>query len=364
MTNSCGNKKMKKVLLHIGSGKTGTSSIQNALAAQSCSDGVPFHYPIISGNGNQSLEVVFKPYERLSRGLKTRFERNGGYEKFKDFYTEYLSKHAENNNLLLSSEFMFNFNLDEIFKLREFFEERQFSCFKIALYLRDPASYYMSLVQQKLKASYTIPCPLKFNPKYMKFISNWIKVFGGDLCTREFNRKKMLNGNILDDFSIIVSEFFGKKVLLASDFVNESISAEGMKVLQEFRKIFFQNEENRFAKESTRLLKKIVEIENTHPGTKPKLKEYYEEIIKMNCISDILALKSFGVFVDFKENTEIDKIEDSRKVEEFSGDVVSLLDSFDPEHFKYLLYRISFDSCSNFGGRVKRNRGAKKKGRI
>ena len=337
---------MKKVLLHIGSGKTGTSSIQNALAAQSRGADAPFHYPMITDNGNQSLEVVFKSYERLSRGLKTKFSQNVEHKEFKEFYSESLSRHAENKNLLLSSEHMFYFELDEILKLKSFLEERRFTRFKVVLYLRDPASYYTSFIQQKVKASFTIPSPLEFYPKYKMLVSNWSEVFGEDLCIREFNRKKMENGNVLDDFSMIVSEFFGKNVVLSSDLANESISAEGMKVLQEFRKIFFRKEENRFAKESNCLLKKIVDIEKAQPGSKPKLKEYYKQIIKRNCVVDMLALKEFGVFEDFNENVEIDNLENDMKVGLFTGDVASLMDAFDSKHYKYIMHQMLYDLCS------------------
>lgn len=335
---------MKKALIHIGSGKTGTSSIQSALAKISSSNEISFSYPLIHGNGHQSIEVLFKDYKRISRGLKTKFERSGGYEEFKDSFDRCLGGYAKKSDLLLSSEFMFNFKLEEIVRLKSYLEDKGFDTFKILVYLRSPSSYYMSYVQQKIKAAYNIPSPFVFKLGYSKAIGNWHKVFGENVCVKEFDRTQMVKGNVLEDFSVIVNDFFGENILLEANASNESVSSEGMVVLQEFRRMFFQNREDRFAKESTLLLKRIQEIEEDYAGTKPNLKKEYANVIVKNNLDDIHMAKSFGIFENFSINTTSNDIDFCSAGNEFSGSVKNLLDSFDEDHYKYILHSLIYDS--------------------
>lgn len=334
---------MKKALIHIGSGKTGTSSIQSALAKISSEKKISFSYPLIHGHGHQAIEVLFKDYKRLSRGLKTKFEKTGGYEKFKDSFDNSLSYYAK-NNLLISSEFMFNFKFEEVVKLRDYLEAKGFDTFRVLIYLRSPPSYYISYVQQKIKAAYSIPSPFDFKLGYARSINNWHRVFGDNLCVREFDKSKMLKGDVLEDFSTIVNSFFEENVLLRAKASNESVSSEGMVVLQEFRRMFFHDREDRFAKESTLLLKKIQEVEKENAGTKPRLNREYSKVIVQNGLEDILVAKSFGVFDDF----DVDKLMACSDIsginEGFSGNVKKLLDCFDENHYKYILHRLIYDS--------------------
>lgn len=337
---------MKKAFIHIGSGKTGTSSIQSALAKIPSSREAPFSYPLIHGNGHQSIEVLFKDYKRISRGLKTKFERSGGYEEFKDGFEKSLGSYAQKSDLLLSSEFMFNFNLDEVFRLRSYLEEKGFDTFKVLVYLRLPSSYYMSYVQQKVKAAYSIPSPYKFKLGYAKAISNWHEVFGESVCIREFDRRKMVKGDVLEDFSFVLNDFFSGKVSLKANASNESVSSEGMVVLQEFRRMFFQNREDRFAKESTFLLKNIQRIEQEHAGTPPKLKKEYEKAIIKNNLDDMYMVNSFGVFEDFPIDEISNDADFCSANGDFLGDVKNLLNSFDESHYKYILHRLIYDSLA------------------
>jgi hypothetical protein len=137
----------RKALIHIGSGKTGTSSLQEALLeSEKLKINKYFRYPVIEDKGHQAIEVLFKDYERVSRGLKSRFKSdNEEYREFVDNFFVALNHYAESGNILLSSEFMFSFNELEVKSLKQYLEDKGFSDFKIVVYLRAPASYYLSL---------------------------------------------------------------------------------------------------------------------------------------------------------------------------------------------------------------------------
>lgn len=327
---------MKKALVHIGSGKTGTSSIQSALfRAKQRSELVNFDYPVVQGNGHQAIEILFKDYKRVSRGIKTKFSREEELASYRNIFEKKIKKSCEQNNVLLSSEFMFNFNVNEVEKFKNFLSDLGFDCFKVVVYLRDPALYYLSLVQQKVKASYKIPSPYEFYSKYEVNLSNWIEVFGEDVVIKKFDKEYLVNGNVVEDFSLLINEFFNADIQLFSNSTNESVSAEGMVLLQDFRKLFFREKEDRFCKESDLLLKKIRSIEVSFPGSKPVLKKEYLDIITQK--------NSF--FKKFFSPKEI-MCERVSSIDEgvFSGDIVDLLQDFDEMHYKFLLHKIAFDT--------------------
>lgn len=332
---------MKKALIHIGTGKTGTSSIQNELykfELKKCTS--LFTYPVIYNKGHQALEVLFKDYGRLTRTLKQKFLDVSQFYDFRKEFNKSFSEDLYKNNVLISSEFLFSFKVDEIENLKKFFDDKGFEDYKILVYLRKPSAYYLSLVQQKLKAAHGIPSPLSFNAGYEKSLSNWSAIFEGCLCVKKFERENLLSGSLLDDFSSEVNKFFGTNVLLKGNPCNESVSAEGMIILQDFRRYFFFDEEDKFNKTSDALLRKINEIEVFKPGTKPVLKESYREAIDSN-----------NSFYDGDYSFLKDQVSDRRMSAELesesSGNVADLLESYDIEHYHFLLHRIIFKLLYN-----------------
>lgn len=336
----------KRALIHIGSGKTGTSSIQDALLErEKKKENKSFHYPVIGRNGHQSIEVLFKDYTRITRGLKSRFLGDSNdYKAFVKKFSDELESYADSGNVLISSEFLFNFNSLEVESFKNYFERKGFNDFKVLVYLRNPSDYYLSLVQQKVKAAHKIPSPFEFKTNYCNSIDTWRKFFGESVCVREFDRGKMVNSDVLQDFSVIASEFFGECILLKGKSTNESVSAEGMVILQEFRKKFFLDKEDCFFKESNFLLKRIKEIECDYSGTKPKLKDGYMELILKNNFKDVSDLKKYGVFDDIYFDHKHMDIEPFFSGKDFSGSVYELLDRFDELHYKNILYRLIYDS--------------------
>lgn len=213
----------------------------------------------------------------------------------------------------------------------------------MVVYLREPVSYYLSFVQQKIKAAYKIPSPLNFKAGYTDKLDNWVGVFGEDVCVRRFNRNLMDGGSVLQDFSSLINEFFSSDVCLTGDSVNESVSAEGMVLLQEFRSFFFSNQEDRFFKKSDLFLKKMQDIESQFPGSKPALKECYSRRINVLNKDYFDILREFNLLGDSEIGRgKLIESEDS-SVGEFSGSVLDLLHNFDEKHYKFILHKIAFE---------------------
>ena len=80
---------MKTVLLHIGTSKTGTKSIQEALARARESGTIrPVCYPMPRGDRNNSaLATLYLPYERMPRFVRSTYlTRSAELEKMRHRY--------------------------------------------------------------------------------------------------------------------------------------------------------------------------------------------------------------------------------------------------------------------------------------
>lgn len=335
---------MGKVLIHIGSGKTGTSSIQNALYLNN--EHFDFTYPVVSGNGHQNIDSLFKNYHQVSRSVKSKCSKDN-YKKFKDnFRKRFISNIDCNKNLVLSSEYLFDFSEGEVKELKDFLNKMGFSEFKIIVYLRSPSSFYLSFIQQRLKASYKIPSPFDFRVEYMDKISIWQSCFGSEaISVNEFSPHKMLKGNVVEDFFDKLKLYF--EIDFDFDFFdfdskNESLSAENMCLMKEYRYLYFKDEDNLFRSSST-VFQKALSLPK-EIGTKPILKSYFKKIILSNNFEDIRKLsETFNVFNEEIEELDISPTNRNEYIT-FNGELSDLLsnDLSDKNLKKHLIEVLDF----------------------
>lgn len=333
---------MKRAMIHIGSGKTGTTSIQNS-AAQIEKDGLypNLKYPLVTKSGHQSLEILFKEYGRISRGLKTKFENGGDYRSFKkDFEHDFSKSVLSATNLLLSSEFMFEFKVEEMLRLKKYLGNRGFENFLIVVYLRDPASFYLSYTQQKLKGSSKAYSPFKFQTGYKKHLERWASVFGKkNIIVREYDKASLHKGSVLKDIETLINHFFEISVSLPEVSSNRSLTAEGMAILQKFRNDYLQEHENRFTAESDILIQRLSSEKLAEYGSAPRLKKAYENVLRNNNSDDMLYLQeNFGIFKYLTVN--VDNLPDAS---EYTGSVVDFLVDFDPDMYLKLLFDLVYE---------------------
>jgi hypothetical protein len=139
----------KKALIHIGTGKTGSTSIQNTLAKHydnlsQC--GIGYH--LITGqNYHNNLISLYREYSRLPRSIKSQFPQNKKHElitvparvrygdmvtarsvdegpvlnacdhrykrEVSEYQTGFFDALSQNNNVILSSEYMSAMSIKE-----------------------------------------------------------------------------------------------------------------------------------------------------------------------------------------------------------------------------------------------------------
>jgi len=149
---------IKKIVIHAGMHKTGSSSIQNALVNLSNEENLNAHgYTYPRELGENHSRVLFNLFNEPMRG-QYRSNIINGYDakridKLKKQSIEHLKNivcHKEAETLILSAEDIVAFTDKELKNMKIFIqEELDIADFKIILYIRNPVSYYISATQTR-----------------------------------------------------------------------------------------------------------------------------------------------------------------------------------------------------------------------
>tara|TARA_R110000822_G_scaffold159476_34_gene299752 strand:- start:33723 stop:34775 length:1053 start_codon:yes stop_codon:yes gene_type:complete len=191
--------KLKSIILHIGPDKTGSTAIQRTLAGnaellESC--GVLYS----SGSGHNDKELAMT----FSKVIRSHISRNSGRKPKRDHgYLENLQQRVKSSSadhLILSHEGLIHLTVEELWALQEFLKglsERV----AVVLYARDPFSYALSAVSQRVLTGrrawgYSLPIV-----EYKDHIERWSGVFGREaLEVRLFSREVFPDGDVVLDF--------------------------------------------------------------------------------------------------------------------------------------------------------------------
>jgi hypothetical protein len=126
---------------------------------------------------------------------------------------------------------------------------------EVVVYIRRPSEHYLSSVQQLLKASHRIPGP---NPvAYRPTIEGYANHVADRLHVVKYDRDNWHGGDILRQF---LSAFVPDAKLPESaptKQVNESLSAEAMSLLAEYRSRVWPDEHNRFTEDTNRIVQAL-----------------------------------------------------------------------------------------------------------
>lgn len=288
---------MKTIILHIGSGKAGSTSIQAALLEYARTHKkCDFSYPQIERGGNQTFRFAFCSPEEATINIRKRFSGPAGLNDFIGY--QKMIKRAirrealKHTKMILSSEFLFLSTKKEIAKIKKFLENIGFEKFGIVAYVRDPADYYLSVAQQALKNRSKMPLPNNFNYDFISSIDRWSEIFDSSLVVvREFNTERLKGNDIITDFSDSIKSFDMDCNLPFVKPENQSMSAEFTQASQDYYSLFPECNYSH--------IKAAIE-KNTdilHSGSRPKLKPMVRSFI-YNDRRDQLdeAACRFGIF--------------------------------------------------------------------
>ena len=236
-------KKFKECTIHIGTEKTGTTSIQVFLASnrEKLNDGGYF-YP--QSLGYESHFKVFpcclndQKYDQLSEMILHNIQMDGA--DFRSYLIEEFEKEIYNvhsSNLIVSSEHFQSrlTELSEIQRLRDFFVP-YCKNIRILVYLRRQDELYCSQYSTALRSGEISLQIFPINESldyydYKELLEKYASVFGKENITvRIFDKKQLFENDIVKDFLNEIeckeTRFFTYPVKL-----NESLSSVAQKFL-------------------------------------------------------------------------------------------------------------------------------------
>lgn len=289
----------KTALLHIGTPKTGTTSIQNALARAERAGGLaPIRYPLPHGqNDHWLLALLYFPHRDLPRWMRvTHPHDDDRFRSAREGYRRFLFRELRSAPAaILSAEVLSLFPVNAVDRFRDDLESAGFGEFHVVVYIRDPADYYLSLRQQSLRSPGNLAAvadPAAFHYDFRGMVDRWEQVFPGRLLVRKYPS----GSDVLDDFASLLKTHMGVSLARSPARLNASISAEGMHILHEYRQTFSPDDDGFLTPDTVRLVRFLQQRTTDIPQTKPALKSEVAEVIRANHAADAELIRSrYGV---------------------------------------------------------------------
>lgn len=248
--------KKRKIYLHIGTEKTGTTSIQEFLYENREALIHKGYYFIQSaGVRNNRALPSYAMRDDITddffqdRNINTPEEREKFREDTKLSLDQEISSLPDSiHSIIISSEHFHSRNTSssQVNIIKNLLSP-YFSDIKIICYLREQTETLSSLYSTLIKSGtiYDFSYHLKFctprNPYYNfeTMLKNWVDNFGEDkLCVRRFDRKSFINSDLIDDFLSCLdtepSEDFSRTKKLQNESLNPLGQVLGLTINQAF----------------------------------------------------------------------------------------------------------------------------------
>ena len=289
----------KRALLHIGMAKTGTTSIQkllfNSLTEESL-PGVDYHIPRQDYLHSQHLLWgLFRDVDELPRWPKFAIEKLGGIDTLRADLESCWSRIENSRKAIISSEYLPVWSDSELADLKERLVKAGFDDVRVLIYVRDPAKFYLSLLQQSLRADSTFISPLVFKTRYSLPIKKFSALFG-DITVRSFERVDLRRGCVVQDFAASLEKMLDVQPdysMIDAPRVNKSLSTEAMIFLQNWNRS--RSDCGSVTATSIEVASALNRSRSLIKQTAPKLRPSVSQVIYKNSIEDMAKLNKRGI---------------------------------------------------------------------
>lgn len=320
----------KKLILHIGMNKTGSSSIQETLYRNNI---INYRYfQLGSSNHGGIIQLLFiknfvnsnKNRLLLSQEEIDRRIINIKKKLLKEIQMEIYQ------NYILSAEILIALTIEELESIKEFFSP-YFESIDIVGYIRPPKAFSESFFQQELKSGLGQKTPRNIGCVYQERVEKFDKVFGQkQVHLWKFDSSIFPQGNVVLDFCKRLNIDMKKEKTIR---VNESLSKESISLLYVYRKYIENIEKGKQkSKENLFFIDLLRKVGSSKYKVSPK---FIEPMLKENA-SDIAWMEErLGESLDESmESTPYD-INDEKDLEEFAKESVHLiLDMIDDKYLE------------------------------
>jgi hypothetical protein len=294
-----------KIVIHIGMPKTGSTAIQRSLASNRDllqKNGIL--YPINPKPfSNQAKHLILLPmlcrgntdqWKNLPGGDKKIREMYGEEFDFFDFWISDLKSQissAQPHTLVLSEEGLFaalGKRKSNIHKnLEDFCLElaNNITEVKIIGYLRNPADYYLSMCQEKIKRYSNIKGFGFAN--YVGKLKNIRQLYKSQHQMFAFEKKYFPQEDVVRHFTKNIISY----ELASPDMPNETLSAAAMRILEDYWTLTLSKEAGKATHQEMKSLLSIIRMaEKKLPLPKPILKEEVRSMLMNSMAADLTWL--------------------------------------------------------------------------
>ncbi len=295
----------KTVLLHIGTPKTGTTSIQRCLAeAERAGSLRPYRYPLYRGDLNHNrLTTLYLPHGDLPQVWRAQYRHDDeDFQRARRRYRRFLFRRLQAcDGAIISGESLSNYLTPPFgIQLRNDLESLGFLQFHVVLYIRDTAEFYLSSTQQVLKWSLypttAVVDPVSFRYPFRRIADNWEQAFPGCLIVRRYPMGPQQD--VVADFSCLMQGCLGVGLPPAAARLNPTLSAEAMVMIEDYRQAVGPGAESLLIPGLDRLVAFLAQSGQRIPQTRPALKSGVAEQIRSNHQQDAEYIRvRYGVDV-------------------------------------------------------------------
>jgi hypothetical protein len=287
-----------KTIFHVGQPKAGSTALQSTfLASQNALLEQSVLYPSNPNgfyNNHRLLFADLMTRETVPRHILKNYEHHELAAACQTLEASILQD-VKNHNpacLVLSSESRFRTLPDEG---RVTFRERLLSLgtddIDIVAYIRSPAAWYLSALNQKMRHAWRTRQPNA--PNISKTFKHFAEDFGSDhVKLRPFAREALTGGGIVEDFCAHFLSNYGvaPETLTAQGNANETFSAEAIDIVRRYRQYFMHDADDQMLPEGSALLAAVREGASDLNLSKPKLCGSLAELIDYST-TDVLWLR-------------------------------------------------------------------------
>lgn len=193
-----------RLLLNVGMHKTGSSAIQQSLKSYD-RDGVRY-LPILHPNHSSLYATLFlenpESYPAHRKNSRTSDEVAAIKDKFSKAFEKAIgnARRSGITTLISSGEDVSNLDEGSLIRLRDWADER-FSEVALIGYVRAPASFMASALQQRVKGGLPVKMGALY-PNYRERFEKFDNVFGSERVTLvKFDRSVLFEGDVVLDFA-------------------------------------------------------------------------------------------------------------------------------------------------------------------
>ncbi|MEB3100931.1 hypothetical protein [Ferviditalea candida] len=234
---------MKKLILHIGMHKTGTTSLQKVFSSSQhlLNQSNIYYADLDKFNIPNSFYVSFidNPTDHISFKNMEIYDFNHAkaeQERLKILW----AKEFDNINsgyYIISDEELSYLPLENVSKMRNYLK-KYFDDITVIMYAREPKSFIPSIINEHIKYGDS-EIYLNRITYYIDRVEKYIEVFGrNNIIIRPFNESAFKNGNLFDDFFESLNINFNTNVLDTTIETNQSLGQTALTVLMEYNKRF------------------------------------------------------------------------------------------------------------------------------